>query len=305
VAEAVLKVDKLTKDYGAYPAVDGVSFKIARGQVMGLLGPNGAGKSTTIQMLVGITLPTSGRIQYFGQDFARHRQACLQRINFASAYNTLQGRLTVYQNLLVFAGLYQVPEPKLKIAELLERFEIGRLAKHKYWDLSAGERARVNLAKALVSDPELILMDEPTASLDPDIADKTLSLIEDLRRERKLSILFTSHNMAEVERVCDEVIFLDRGHIVSQDTPSNHTKQLSGAVVELHYRGDREALEVVLKQKGFEYELGKGVVRVKTTAEEIAGLVVAVSKAGLDVRDVEVEKPTLEDVFLTIARRER
>ena len=203
----VLNVTKLTKDYDTYRAVDAVSFHIQRGQVMGLLGPNGAGKSTTIQMLLGITLPTSGRIEYFGRDFGRHRQAGLQRVNFASAYNTLQGRLSVKENLLVFAGLYSVPAPMRKIAELLEYFEIATLANTKYRDLSAGERTRVNLAKALLNDPELILMDEPTASLDPDIADKTLTLIEQLRQSQGLSILFTSHNMAEVERICDEVIF--------------------------------------------------------------------------------------------------
>ncbi len=154
MAEPVLVVEKLTKDYDSYRAVDAVSFEIQKGQVMGLLGPNGAGKSTTIQMLVGITLPTGGQIRYFGRDFAKHRQASLQRINFASAYNTLQGRISVRENLLVFAGLYQVEQPKQKITELLDYFEIGRLANTQYWDLSAGERTRVNLAKSLLNDPE-------------------------------------------------------------------------------------------------------------------------------------------------------
>lgn len=306
MAEIVLQIENLVKDYDAYRAVDAVSFVVRRGQVMGLLGPNGAGKSTTIQMLTGVTLPTAGHIRYFGRDFARHRQACLQRINFASAYNTLQGRLSVLENMLVFAGLYGVKQPRQKIAELLEYFEIGRLARHRYWDLSAGERTRVNLAKALVNDPEIILMDEPTASLDPDIADKTLSLIEALRRERELSILFTSHNMAEVERVCDEVIFLDRGKIVSQDTPRNHTKALSGVEVVLHYRGDQETLGALLSRRKLEYEApDSGVMRVKASTEAVAGLLAAVVKAGIEVSDVEVNKPTLEDVFLTIARGER
>lgn len=306
MTSSVLKVTDLVKDYGRYRAVDGVSFEIKRGQVMGLLGPNGAGKSTTIQMLVGVTLPTAGQIRYFDQDFARHRQACLQRINFASAYNTLQGRISVRENLLVFAGLYQVSEAERKIDKLLERFEISRLATNRYWDLSAGERTRVNLAKALLNDPELILMDEPTASLDPDIADKTLSLIEELRRERKLSILFTSHNMAEVERVCDEVIFLDRGQVVSQDTPSNHTRNLGGVEVVLFYREGGSGLKRALGGAGIAHEVTEtGVMRIRTSAELVPKVLALAEQAEVKVYDLEVNKPTLEDVFLDIARKER
>lgn len=225
MSETILDVKKLVKDYGVFRAVDNISFDLKKGQVLGLLGPNGAGKSTTIQILLGITLLTSGKISYFGQDFFKHKKAILSRINFASAYNTLQGRLTVKENLLVFAKLYNVKNPKDKIAELLEYFEIGHLSKTIYWDLSSGERTRTNLVKSLLNDPELILMDEPTASLDPDIADKTLSLIEDLKHSRNLSILFTSHNMAEVTRVCDEVIMLNKGKIVTRGKPADLVKE--------------------------------------------------------------------------------
>ena len=140
--QPVLVVDRLTKDYGGYRAVDAISFSIERGQVLGLLGANGAGKSTTIQMLLGITTSTAGTISYFGQAFdPRHRQHCLQRINFTSAYNTLQGRISVLENLIVFAGLYNVRKPRRKIDSLLDYFDIGRLANQRYYDLSAGERA--------------------------------------------------------------------------------------------------------------------------------------------------------------------
>ncbi len=242
MSEILLSVKNLVKDYDAFRAVDGISFEIKKGQVLGLLGPNGAGKSTTIQILVGITLPTAGQIHYFGHDFAKHRQACLQRINFASAYNTLQGRISVKENLLIFAKLYRVQSPLTKIAELLEYFEISHLAKHKYWDLSAGERTRANLVKALLNDPELILMDEPTASLDPDIADKTLSLIEELRTRNGMSILFTSHNMSEVSRICDDVIIMHKGQIVSQGRPKDLVEQfghdnLEGVFLEIARRG--------------------------------------------------------------------
>ncbi len=306
MTENVLTVDSLVKDYGAYRAVDHVSFTIGKGKVLGLLGPNGAGKSTTIQMLAGVTLPTSGSIRYFGRDFAKHRQACLQRLNYASAYNTLQNHITVVENLKVFAGLYGVKQPKDKIAELMDYFDVARLGKNKYGDLSAGERTRVNLVKSLLNDPELILMDEPTASLDPDIADKTLGLIEQLRHDRQLSILFTSHNMNEVTRICDQVIFLERGKIVSQDTPQNHMKRLDTASVTLEFKGKAEVLgRVVAKQGAKMIQDGAHRATVTLSSAGIPSLLAAIHNAKITVLDLDINKPTLEDVFLDIARRER
>ena len=305
MTDTVLEVANLVKDYDAYRAVDHISFSIQRGQVMGLLGPNGAGKSTTIQMLVGVTLPTAGTIRYFGTDFAKHPQACLQRINYASAYNSLQERISVKENLLVYAGLYQAKKPRQKIAELLEYFQIAHMANRRYHDLSAGERTRVNLIKALLNDPELILMDEPTASLDPDIADKTLSLIERLRHDRQLSILFTSHNMAEVARICDEVIFLDHGKIVSRDTPENHTKRLREAVVTVRFSGPTAPVEAWLQTQKLAYKFTEPhLVAIETTNEKTAGIIAGLHQANVPMKDVEVQKPTLEDVFLHIARKD-
>src|SRR5579864_7657272 len=229
----LLEVDNLVKDFGGFRAVDRVSFAIPKGRIIGLLGPNGAGKTTTIHMLLGITTPTAGRITYFGRDFGAHRQACLQRINFASSYNTLQGRITVWQNLIVFGHLYGIRRPDEKIRKWADYFEVTPLLNRRYWDLSTGQRTRVNLIKALLNDPELILMDEPTASLDPDIADKTLSLIEAARQALSVSILYTSHDMEEVTRICDEVIFLDHGRIVAQDTPLGLTKRIRSAQLQL------------------------------------------------------------------------
>jgi ABC-2 type transport system ATP-binding protein len=303
VATPVLEVNKLTKIYGSYRAVDGVSFTIRKGEVLGLLGPNGAGKSTTIQMLVGITLPTSGSVKYFGTDFKSAPKDCLRRINFASAYNTLQGRMSVRENLVVFAGLYGVKKPKQKIEELLDYFEIQDLATHRYWDLSAGERTRVNLAKSLLNDPELILMDEPTASLDPDIADKTLTLIEELRSSRQLSILFTSHNMAEVERVCDYVIFLDHGKIVSEDTPTGHIKQFGDEEVILTFAGQRTDVSEILDSRHVEHTFAGKTVHFKVESKAVATIVGALDRAGISIAEVEVIKPDLEDVFLDVARR--
>ncbi len=230
--ESVLEVQNLVKTYGAFRAVDCISFAVPKGKVVGLLGPNGAGKTTTIHMLLGITLHNGGTITYFGKDFTKYSEESLQRINFVSSYNSLQDRISVQENLLVFGGLYGVAHLKKKITDLLDYFQIPELLHTKYMYLSAGQRTRVNLAKSLLNDPELILMDEPTASLDPDIADKTLSLIEHLRESRNLSILYTSHNMHEVARVCDEVIFLDKGKIIAHDTPQAIAQRVAAS--ELH-----------------------------------------------------------------------
>jgi ABC-2 type transport system ATP-binding protein len=306
MSETVLRVEKLVKNYGSYRAVDSVSFEIKRGQVLGLLGPNGAGKSTIIQVLTGITSPTAGRVFYFGQDFYRHAQESLQRINFTSTYNTFLGRLTVVENLRTFSGLYSVVNPSDKIASLLEQFEISQLGKHLYGDLSAGERTRVNLAKSLLNDPELILMDEPTASLDPDIADKTLKWIDELRVNHQVSILFTSHNMVEVERICDEVIFLDKGRIVSQGTPSDHTGRLSQVELILTYKGDREALTRLLNEHKLSFTfLGNHQVSIETKKNKTAELIVLISNSGFSISDTEIKKPDLEQVFLEIARGDK
>ncbi len=303
----MLEVDGLVKDYGSYRAVDNVSFTIRKGEVLGLLGPNGAGKSTTIQMLAGVTTPTQGTIRYFGHDFKRHRQACLQRLNYASAYNTLQEHITVKENLTVFSALYGVKNGKAKVAELLDYFGISRLGKNKYKELSAGERTRVNLVKSLLNDPELILMDEPTASLDPDIADKTLGLIEQLRDDRQLSILFTSHNMNEVTRICNDVIFLDRGKIVSHDTPANHMKRLGWSQVSFQFKGQPAKVEQIAQKYNPTHVVfdGNKHVNITLAGKDIPTLLAAVHDTDIEVVDIDITKPTLEDVFLDIARKEK
>jgi len=219
--QTVLEVQGLVKRYGQFTAVDDIDFSIKKGEIVGLLGPNGAGKSTTIQMLLGLLTPTAGTIHYFGQDFNHDRRSILERINYLSAFNTLQEKITVEQNMKVFAAAYNVKRATEKIDELLDYFGVTQLKSERYADISAGQRTRVNLAKAFLNDPELILMDEPTASLDPDIVDRVLTLIEDLKKERQLTILYTSHNMHDVERICDRVIFLSRGKIVRQAAPKD------------------------------------------------------------------------------------
>jgi ABC-2 type transport system ATP-binding protein len=301
--QVLLKVEGLVKDFGSLRALNGVSFSVPKGVVLGLLGPNGAGKTTCIDILLGTTIANAGRIEYFGQDFFSNKQACLRRINFASAYHSLQNRTSVRQNLTVFAHLYEVTQPQKRIDELIEYFEVADIADRRFGDLSAGQRTRVNLIKSLMNDPELILMDEPTASLDPDIADKTLSLIEELRRVRQLSILFTSHKMDEVSRICDEVIFLSKGEIVMQGTPLELTKRFSDTELRVTFEGERGSLTAYLETTGLVYSFRRDFELVVMAPESrIPKVLYDISSLGISITDLDIHKPDLDDVFLQIAR---
>jgi ABC-2 type transport system ATP-binding protein len=299
----LLEVECLTKSFGALRALKGISFAVPRGAIIGLLGPNGAGKTTCIDILLGATTPDSGSVRYFGRDFFADRSSALSRINFASAYHNLQNRISVRQNLLVFAHLYEVPEPKRTIERMGEYFEILGIMDRRFGDLSAGQRTRVSLIKSLLNNPELVLMDEPTASLDPDIADKTLGLIEELRRERGLSILFTSHRMDEVNRLCDEVIFLDRGEVVSRGRPAELTAAIPEAEVRLTLEGSLEAVQRYLLDRGLQYRVEGRDVVVTALETQIARLIHDADQLSDSIIGVDVKKTDLEDVFLAIARR--
>ncbi|MCP5546689.1 MAG: ABC transporter ATP-binding protein [Akkermansiaceae bacterium] len=228
----ILRADRLVKRFGSFTALDGLSFEVAPGESLGLLGVNGAGKTTAMNLLLGLTTPTSGTVEVFGMEFWKHRTEILRRINFSSAYTNLPSNLLVWQNLLVFARLYRVPHPKQRIDELLELLDITHLRKSVTGRLSAGESTRVNLAKALLNQPRLLLLDEPTASLDPDIADRVRKLLRKLQAETGISILYTSHNMRDIEEVCDRLIFLHHGKVLAEGTPK-----------EVHARFHRESLE--------------------------------------------------------------
>ncbi|MEI8038572.1 MAG: ABC transporter ATP-binding protein [Verrucomicrobiota bacterium] len=217
----ILEADRLVKVFGELTALDGLSFALAPGESLGLLGVNGAGKTTAMNLLLGLTTPTSGMVRIFGLDLWQHRIEILRQINFSSAYTSLPSNLLVWQNLTVFAKLYGVARPRQRIEELLERLDITHLRKSVTGKLSAGESTRVNLAKALLNEPRLLLLDEPTASLDPDIADRVRKLLRKLQRERGLSILYTSHNMRDIEEVCDRLVFLHGGKVMAEGTPGD------------------------------------------------------------------------------------
>lgn len=214
-------VTDLQKVFGSVRAVDGISFRLDRGTVTALLGGNGAGKTTTISMIMGAVLPTSGTARVFGADMATNRHHVLHRMNFESPYSDIPLRLTVRQNLTVFGKLYGVADLSGRIAAMSDLMRLSEVMDRGYGSLSAGQKTRVSLAKALINAPELLLLDEPTASLDPDTADWVRSRLEDYRRETGATILLASHNMGEVERLADRVIMLDRGRIAADGTPQS------------------------------------------------------------------------------------
>jgi len=218
--EAVVEVGALRKRFGSNEAVRGISFRIERGTTTALLGGNGAGKTTTLSMLLGVLAPTSGSITILGEDIPAHRWRVLPRMNFTSPYVDLPKRLTVRENLRVFASLFGVRQRERRIRELAVELELQELLDRHYGQLSAGQRTRVSIAKALLNQPEVLLLDEPTASLDPDVGDRVRSLLETYQQRSGCTMLLASHNMAEVERMCDSVLMMREGRIVDRGQPA-------------------------------------------------------------------------------------
>jgi ABC-2 type transport system ATP-binding protein len=223
MSDPIVEVRGLTKRFGEFTAVDGVSFEIHPGEILGLLGPNGAGKTTTIQMLLGLITPTAGSIRMFGLDLARHRETILSRINFSSTYISMPYSLTVEENLRVVAKLYGLTEITRHIDDVVKKLEMEEFRTKVTRKLSSGQMTRLTLAKAILTEPKVLFLDEPTGSLDPDIAHKTRSLLKEVRRSTGLSMLYTSHNMREMEEMSDRIIFLQRGKIIAQGTAKEIT----------------------------------------------------------------------------------
>ena len=218
--EPAVTVDQLVKTYGATRAVDGISFALAAGSITALLGGNGAGKTTTIAMILGLVMPTSGSVRVLGAEMPRQRYQVLHRMNFESPYIDMPHRLTVRQNPPVFGRLYADADLAGRIADLAAQLDLTEFLDRPAGKLSAGQKTRVALAKALINQPDVLLLDEPTASLDPDTADWVRERLERFRKRHGATVLLASHNMAEVERLCERVIMMKRGRIEDDDTPA-------------------------------------------------------------------------------------
>jgi ABC-2 type transport system ATP-binding protein len=233
----ILEVKSLKKRFGDSIAVDDISFDIQPGEILGLLGPNGAGKTTTIQMLLGLVTPTAGSIRMFGLDLAMHREQILQQVNFSSTYISMPYSLTIEENLWVVAKLYGMTDIARRIGEVLKKVEMEDSRTKVTRRLSSGQMTRLALAKAILTEPKILFLDEPTASLDPDIAHKIRALLQEVRKSSGLSVLYTSHNMKEMEEMSDRIIFLQKGKIVAQGTAQEITQRF----------GQRDLEEVFLK----------------------------------------------------------
>ena len=227
--ENIIEVKKLNKIYDNIIAVKDLTFEINKGKIIGLLGPNGCGKTTTIAMILGLLKPTSGEVIIKGKNIEKERISLLEKINFISPYVELPKKLTVEENLKVYAGLYGVKNVNEKISELVNELRLNEFLKKKNGELSSGQKNRISLAKALINDPEILLLDEPTASLDPETGDFVRSFIEHYSSKTNVTILLASHNMNEVERLCDSVMMMKDGTIVdtgkSQELISRHGRK--------------------------------------------------------------------------------
>jgi ABC-2 type transport system ATP-binding protein len=304
----LLEIRDLRKQYGTVEALKGIALDVERGEFFGLLGPNGAGKSTTINILLGLLVADSGTIRVFGQDFATRQVAIRRRMNVAAAFTSLSGVLTVRENLRVYAHIYGVTQVNRKIDALLERFEITDLANRKLQYLSSGQHTRVTLCKGLINDPELLLLDECTLGLDPDIAEKTRRALQGFQRQQQTTILFTSHNMNEVEELCGRIAFLSKGEILRVDTTERIKNLIPQHVLEVRFRSGMDLsglsrLDGILPHADLN---GDSTLRFVLDDPEgqLDPLLRRLMQAGGPIADVQITRPTLEDVFIKVARGE-
>ncbi len=301
---SVLSVTNLKKTYGKkkpFHAVNGISFDLKSQEILGLLGPNGSGKTTTIQMLLGTLTPTEGSIVYFGKDFLQNRTEILQHVSFASTYTSLPFVLTVEENLKFFARLYCMSDALERAKPLLNRFGIYDKRKEKVSSLSAGQITRLMLVKAFFIDPKVVLLDEPTASLDPDIAQDVCSFLLEQREKRGVSILFTSHKMEEVAAICDRVIVLKKGQIIADDLPKNLAKSVSFYHLRLTIIEGLEQASELAKKYGFASEIDQKMFSCYLDEKEIPSFLNLLMQKGITYASIQIEEPSLEDYFLTIA----
>lgn len=299
--QIVLSARGLTKTFGGFTAVDHISFEVKEGEVLGILGPNGAGKTTTIYMLLNLIIPTSGELTLFGMQYRDNHEKILQQMNFASAYMDMMPQMTVYENLLIMAKLYQVPDVKAVISRHARETGIEDLLSQQHHKLSAGQKTRVQLCKAFLNDPKLLLLDEPTASLDPDISVTVRAQIL-AAQKRGMSIVITSHNMAEVEEVCDRVLFINRGRIMAEDTPEGLARAVRKVRVQLMIKDGQKRTVSYAKRAGFPVSASGRFVTIDLDEDDIAYLLAGLADKGVEYRQIAIDKPTLEDYFIAMLK---
>lgn len=301
----VLEVKNLTKKFKDFTAVNNVSFQLKEGEILGFLGVNGAGKTTTLQMLLGILTPTSGDINYFGKSLFKSREEILEKVNFSSTYTNLPWNMSVKENLHFLSYLYTIKDRKKNIEEVITLFKLEKILKKAMSDLSAGQLTRVNLAKSFLNKPKILLLDEPTASLDVDIADYIRKILLEQKKTWNTSIIITSHNMAEVEEISDRVIFINEGKLIADDTPENLTKSIDTAHVELRIKNGFEKIEKYCKEKKMSYSILKKYITVDVNEHRIADFLRELTEKEIMYDEISIEKPSLEDYFFQVIEKEK
>ncbi len=311
---SVLDVKNLTKIYSPkknpFVAVDNVSFSLEKGEIVGFLGPNGAGKTTTIQMLLGTLTPTSGAILYFGDTFIKigkggegrinGTKEVLKRINFASAYSDLPWRLTVWENLSWYAEIYEVEDKKERILNVLQELKAEDFLNKTINNLSAGQKTRVMLAKAFLNNPEIVLLDEPTASLDVEVAVEVREYIRRMQHEFGTTVLLTSHNMKDVEELANRVIVVNHGKIVDEGTPLALIQKMDKTKLKfVVFEGEEEMKRVIGEMKELRETQDGERVEIEISDELIPKFLAKMFEAKVFIRDLEIERPGLEEYFLT------
>lgn len=302
---AILTVNNLSKRFKDFQAVDDISFSLKEGEILGFLGPNGAGKTTTIQMLLGILAPTSGKIEYFGKDLLKHREQILDQVNFSTTYTNLPWIMTVSECLTFISYLYTIKNRKERIKEIVQTFDLEKLLDKKIASLSSGQNTRVNLAKSFINKPKVLLLDEPTASLDPETADMVRKILLKEQKEYGISIILTSHNMNEVETVCNRVIFINEGKIFANDTPQSLAKTIKISHLELRFDEKMESVIKLLDSKNLKYKKNGKYLDIDINEKEIPGLLQELLDKKLSYEEISIEKPSLEDFFLENVKVER
>lgn len=301
----ILQASNLVKKFKKFVAIDNVSMILKEGEILGLLGKNGAGKTTIIQMLLGVLTPTSGEIIYFGKRLTENREEILEKVNFSSAYTNLPWELTVKENLTYISYLYNIQNRPKRVDELVNLFNLKDLLKSKISELSAGQITRVNLAKAFINFPKVLLLDEPTASLDPDIAQYIRKFLIQQRERFNVSIILTSHNMSEVEQVCDRVVFIDKGQVIADDKPEKLAKTIEVSHIELMFKeGFKKAVDY-FEEKKIKYSINGRYIVVDIIEKKIPEFLKSIMDLGLIYDEISIDKPTLEDYFLQISKSSR
>ena len=299
-----IEVNNVKKRYGSFEALKGVSFKVKKGEFFGLLGPNGAGKSTMINILADLLTKDSGTVKILGKE----PRLVKERMNTATAYTNMNGALKVHENLRIFAKLYNVPDTEKRVNELIEMFGLNELRNERTNTLSSGESTRLNICKGLINKPEVLLLDECTVGLDPDIADHTRRIIKDLQKNQKTTILFTSHVMHEVEQLCDRIAFLNHGRIIKIGTTESLKKMIDRQIVRIEFVEDKKPIRQILNKMDVDVLFIKDNVAsigIRHKKFKLHELIHPIINAGIRIKDLHIKKPNLDDVFIKMTKDEQ